>query len=550
MSFETHEVTNQPPPLVDYNPFTADRTLVAAVEREGAAFALAELSAFGARLGKAETIEQGELANRYGPVLRTVDRFGQRADRVEFHPAWHHMLELGVAAGLHAAPWGEARPGAHVARAAGVILQAQIEAGVQCPMTMTYGVVPALQRQPEIAAVWLPRLVTRRYDARFIPADGKTGALMGMGMTEKQGGSDLRSNATRARPEGAGGPGAAYRLTGHKWFFSAPMCDAFLVLAQAPGGLSCFFLPRFLPDGTLNAIRLQRLKEKLGNRSNASSEIELHDAYALMVGEEGRGIPNIIEMATYTRLDCGLGTTGLMRAAVSQAAHHARHRLAFQHRLIDQPLMANVIADLEIEVEAATVLVMRLARAFDRQDDPAEGALRRLLTPAVKYWICKRGPILAAEAMEVLGGNGYVEEGPMPRLYREMPVNSIWEGSGNVMCLDMLRALGRSPEGMEALAALVGAVRGRIPALDRAADALVAELRDPAGAEARARRVTERLALVVQGALLCRVGPDNVAEAFARSRLERDHGGVFGTLPHDVDLAGIAARAVPSSWTA
>jgi putative acyl-CoA dehydrogenase len=543
--FTTHEVFNQPPPLVDYDLFRSDRALVEAVEREGGSWANGRLSAFGTQLGRAQTIEWGFQANRNPPVLQSFDRFGWRRDTVEFHPAYHQLMTLAVDAGVHTAPWAEPRAGAHVARGATVHMLCQIEAGVQCPITMTYGVVPALKRQADIAAEWLPRLYSRRYDPRFLPASEKTGALMGMGMTEKQGGSDLRNNTTRAEPEAAGGPGAAYRLTGHKWFFSAPMCDAFLVLAQAPKGPSCFFLPRWTPDGEVNALRLQRLKDKLGNRANASSEVEFQGARAWLVGEEGRGIPGIIEMATYTRLDCALGSAGLMRQAVAQAIHHARHRTVFQRHLVDQPLMTGVLADLALESEAATALALRLARAFDRQDDPGETALRRLMTPAAKYWICKRGITLAGEAMEVLGGNGYVEESLMPRIYREMPVNSIWEGSGNIMCLDVLRALQRTLEAGDALRAELMPARGSEARLDRfleRLDALLAARPD----ETQARRLAEMLVLAVQGALLVRFAPPAVADAFCASRLGDERGGTFGTLPGRVDLAGIVERAAPA----
>jgi len=542
--FTTHEVFNQPPPLVDYNLFKSDRALVEAVAREDGGWAAEPLANFGRRLGSAETIDWGFQANRTSPVLQTHDRFGRRRDIVEFHPAWHQLMTLAVGEGLHTGPWAAPRPGAHVARAAQVYMQAQIEAGVQCPLTMTYGVVPTLRHQPEIARDWLPLLYSRRYDPRFLPAIEKTGVLMGMGMTEKQGGSDLRSNSTRATPEGAGGPGAAYRLVGHKWFFSAPMCDAFLVLAQAPKGLSCFFLPRCTPDGAVNAIRLQRLKDKLGNRSNASSEVEFQGAEAWLIGDEGRGIPTIIEMATYTRLDCALGSAGQMRQAVAQAIHHAEHRTAFQRRLVDQPLMTSVLADLALEAEAAMVLALRLARAFDRQDDESESAFRRLMTPAAKYWICKRGIVLAGEAMEVLGGSGYVEESIMPRLYREMPVNSIWEGSGNVMCLDVLRALTRSPEAAAALSDELAPARGADPRLDAALarlDAALAARPD----ESAARRLTQMLVTAVQGALLTRFAPPAVADAFCASRLGAEPMAAFGTLPAGLDLAAIVARAAP-----
>jgi putative acyl-CoA dehydrogenase len=542
---ETHSVTNQPPPLADYDLFSIDQALTGAVAAEGAGWAASDLADFGKRLGTAETLALGDLANRSSPILHTFDRYGHRIDEVEFHPAWHQLMTLAVGQGLHSAPWAEPKPGAHVARAAGVYLMCQVEAGVQCPVTMTYGSVPALKRQPEIAAEWLPRIYSRTYDGRFRPGPEKTGALIGMGMTEKQGGSDLRANQTRAEPVAARGPAQPYRLTGHKWFLSAPMCDAFLVLAQAEAGPTCFFLPRWTPDGERNAIRIQRLKDKLGNRSNASSEVEFDGALGWAVGDEGRGIPTIIEMANYTRLDCALGTSGLMRQAVAQAAHHASYRTAFQKKLIDQPLMQNVVADLAVEAEAAMRLALRLARAYDRPDDPAEAAFARLVTPAAKYWICKRGPMLAAEAMEVLGGNGYVEEGPMPRLYREMPVNSIWEGSGNIMCLDVLRAAGRSPDSIDAAMAELKSAAGA----DRRFDAFCTRLGDDFAArtphEGEARRIVERLVLALQGALLLKHADVAVVDAFCASRLTGDHGGAFGTLPPGLDAGRIARAAAP-----
>jgi putative acyl-CoA dehydrogenase len=543
--FATHEVRNQPPPLVDYDLFGSDRALQEAVRREGADWAAPSLAGFGRALGRAETIEWGFQANRNPPVLHSFDRYGNRRDAIDFHPAWHSLMALAIGEGVHTGPWAGPRPGAHVARAAQVYMQCQIEAGVQCPITMTYGVVPALRRQADIAAEWLPRLFSRRYDPRFRPAREKTGALMGMGMTEKQGGSDLRSNSTLAEPVVSGGPGQPYRLTGHKWFFSAPMCDAFLVLAQAPKGISCFFVPRWTQDGTLNALRLRRLKDKLGNRSNASSEVEFERALGFLVGEEGRGIPIIIEMATYTRLDCAVASAGLMRQALAQAVHHAQHRTVFQRHLVDQPLMTNVLADLALEAEAAMALGLRMARAFDRQDDAGETAFRRLTTPAAKYWVCKRSITFAGEAMEVLGGNGYVEDSMMPRLYREMPVNSIWEGSGNVMCLDVLRALQRTPEAGEALRAELAAAKGGDPRLDRFAASLEATLRASPD-EAVARRLAERLVLALQAALLVRFAPAPIADAFCASRLEGDHGGAFGTLPAGLDLRAIVERAAPA----
>lgn len=541
--FETHEVFNQPPPLIDVNLYTGDRPLQDAVEREGAGWAHRQLAEQGAELGRAETIEAGALANRHLPVLQTFDRFGRRRDVVEFHPAWHRMMALGIRYGLHAGPWEDGRAGSHVARAAGVILHAQVEAGTQCPMTMTYGSVPALRRQAEVAGPWLPKILSTVYDERFRPVTEKTGAIVGMGMTEKQGGSDVRSNTTAAEPVGPGGPGREYRITGHKWFLSAPMCDAFLVLAQTQGGLSCFFVPRWLPDGELNTIRLQRLKDKLGNKSNASSEVEFQRAAGWLLGEEGRGVPTILEMGTYTRLDCALGSSGLMRQALSQALHHASYRTAFQRHLVDQPLMANVLADLAIEVEAGIALSLRLARAFDRQSDETEGLFRRLVTPAAKYWVCKRAVAVSFEAMEVLGGNGYVEESPMPRLYRETPVNSIWEGSGNVMCLDVLRAAIRYPRAVEAFFGELALAKGGDARLDAAMGRLRAAFADRNGLEARSRRLVEQMMVALQGALLVRHAPAAVADAFCASRLDGDWGQTFGTLPAGADHRAVIDRA-------
>ncbi|MBM3491934.1 MAG: isovaleryl-CoA dehydrogenase [Alphaproteobacteria bacterium] len=537
--FATHMVENQPPALVDYELYATDPALQEAVAREDAGWAAAELAAWGRRLGSAEAIDAGFQANQNPPRLLSHDRQGNRLDRVEFHPAYHWLMQQVLGQGLHTGPWAAPRPGAHVARAAGVILAVQIEAGVQCPTTMTYASYAALRQALGLLSSLSRPLLSRQYDHRFLPIADKAGITIGMGMTEKQGGSDLRTNSTAAGPAGDG----AYRLTGHKWFLSAPMSDAFLVLARAPGGLTCCFVPRVLPDGRANALRLQRLKPKLGNHANASAEVEFEGAHALPVGEEGRGIPTIIEMATYTRLDCALGSTGVMRQAVVQALHHARHRTAFQRRLVDQPLMAAVLADLALESEAATALSLRLARAFDRQDDAAETAFRRLMTPVAKYWICKRGPALAAEAMEVLGGGGYVEESILPRLYRELPVNSIWEGSGNVMCLDVLRALAREPGAAAAFEAELAAAAG----LDRRYDAFLAELRaelgEREGLEGRARRLVERMALAVQAGLLLRFAPAAVAEAFLASRLAGAWSGAFGTLPRGADVRAIVDRA-------
>jgi putative acyl-CoA dehydrogenase len=543
----THDVTNQPPPLENINLFNTDSALCEAVIREGAGWAQEKLSHLGAALGRAETLKLGALANQFPPQLKTHDRFGNRRDEVEFHPAWHELMTMMVAHGVHAQPWAEPREGAHVARAAAYVLHAQVENGTQCPLTMTYAVYPVLKKQavnsPWIREAWLPKIVSAKYDPRFLPVEQKTGALIGMGMTEKQGGSDVRANTTRATLI----PGSAneYRITGHKWFFSAPMCDGFLVLAQAPGGLSCFFMPRFTPDGSLNTIRIQRLKDKLGNKSNASGEVEFFDAYALLLGDEGRGVPTILEMGTYTRLDCAIGSAGMMRMAVAQATHHAQHRMAFGKKLAQQPLMQNVLADLALEAEAATALVMRLARAFDKQDDENESALRRLLTPAVKYWVCKRGPMLAAEAMEVLGGNGYVEESIMPRIYREMPLNSIWEGSGNVMCLDVLRAAGKTPQALQLVFDELAQAKGADARLDDYVAQVKQAFADDSQLEIRARRLTEMLCLALQGSLLVRFAPSAVADAFCASRLSKNFAGAFGALPPSCEFAALIERATP-----
>lgn len=538
------EVLNQPPPLEPYNLFGSDRALVEAVEREGAGWARDDLLAYGGRLGTPHAARLGLLANRDTPRLHTHDRQGRRLDWVEFHPAYHELMALLVGQGLHASPWSDPAPGAQVHRAAGLYMTGQVEAGTSCPISMTYAAIPVLRRaSPEIQA-WLPKLYSRTYDPAHRPVAEKAGALVGMGMTEKQGGSDVRSNAARATPLRASGPGEAYRIDGHKWFMSAPMCDAFLVLAQAPGGLSCFFLPRWTPDGELNGLRFQRLKDKLGNRSNASSEVDFHGALGRLVGDEGRGVPTIIEMANHTRLDNVVASAGVQRQALAQAIHHARHRTAFQRRLVDQPLMTAVLADMALEVEAATALAFRLARAFDAEDDLAESRLRRLLTPAAKYWVCKRGPVLAAEALEVLGGNGYVEDSGLPRLYRELPVYSIWEGSANVMCLDVLRALRREPEALGALEAELAPARGADAGLDARIAAMLAAARE-GPAEAGLRSWVRDLALTLQAALLVRSAPAFVAEGFLASRMAGD-GGAFGTLPAGAALREIVERAAPA----
>jgi len=531
------EVDNQPPPLEPYNLFSSDASLRAAVKRERASWAEDGLQALGATLGKPETVKLGFDANKFSPQLRTFDRYGHRVDEVDFHPAWHELMAIALRAGLHSSPWAGPKPGAHVARAAGTYMLTQIESGVYCPIAMTYGSVPTLRQAPDVAKAWLPKIFAREYDRRFMPVAGKTAALIGMGMTENQGGSDLRTNTTRAEPAGDG----TFRLHGHKWFMSAPMCDAFLVLAQSPKGLSCFFMPRWTPDGARNAVHINRLKDKLGNKSNASSEVEFHGAYALLVGEEGRGIPTIIEMGNYTRLDCCIGSSGLMRQAVAQAIHHARHRTAFQKKLIDQPLMENVLADLALESEAAAALTFRLARAYDEEDEIAL-VIRRVATPAAKFWICKRAPALAYEAMEVLGGSGYIEESIMPRLYREAPVNSIWEGSGNVMCLDVLRAIARTPN---AGAVLHGEIDTGDTRLKSFAGKLLERLAGPErNDEAQARALTRDLVLALQAALLIKHAPPAVADAFCASRLGGDTS-AFGLLPRGLDLRAIVERAAP-----
>jgi putative acyl-CoA dehydrogenase len=541
----THEVLNQAPPLEGYNLYEQDQPLVEAVRREGAEWAEPRIRALGDLLG-GEPLEWGRLADEHPPVLRTHDRTGHRIDEVEFHPAWHKMLALGVEHGLHSLPWNEPVPGAHVARAAMFMIHGQVEGGTGCPISMTYSAIPALRAQPELAEEWEPRLRSNQYDRRLVPADEKAGCLSGMAMTEKQGGSDVRANTTTAVPLNGGGPGAEYELTGHKWFCSAPMCDVFLVLAQAPGGLSCFLLPRVLPDGTRNRFFLQRLKDKLGNRSNASSEVEFDGAWAQLIGEEGRGVPAIIEMVNHTRLDCVLGSTLGMRYGVAQATHHTAHRSAFGKLLIDQPLMQNVLADLCIESEAATLTAMRLARAYDDAgDDREETLFKRLATAVAKYWICKRGPMHAAEALECFGGNGFVEESGMPRLYRGAPLNSIWEGSGNVISLDVLRALVKTPEALDAFMAEIDRAAGAEPRLEGFVTELKKELSDFGEIELRARGVVERMALALQGSLLVRHGHPAVADAFCATRLAEEGGRAFGTLPPGVDCAAIIERHRP-----
>jgi len=559
--WKTHEVFNQAQPIEGRNVFADDTALVEAIEREGAGWAKERASELGELIGGEPQQVWGWQANENRPVLKTHDRYGNRIDEVEFHPAWHQLMRMGVEHELHALPWRETeKPAAHVARAAMYMTAMQAEAGYACPITMTFAVVPALRAQPELAAEWEPLVTATTYDPRSVPAAEKGSAIAGMAMTEKQGGSDVRANTTIARPLNGGGAGAEYELIGHKWFCSAPMSDLFLVLAQAqspsgePEGLSCYLMPRILPDGTRNAMHIQRLKDKLGNHSNASSEIELHGAWARMVGEPGRGVPTIIEMVGHTRLDCVIGGAAGMRAAVVNATHHTAGRAAFGKLLIDQPLMRNVLADLCLESEAATALAMRLARAYDEAAADAESGedksdaqlFKRLATAVGKYWVCKRGPNHAFEAMECLGGAGYVEESGMPRLYREAPLVSIWEGSGNVISLDVLRALVREPRSLEVFLHELKLAHGA----DARLDAKVAELEsqfasDPASLETRARKVVESMALCLQGSLLVRHAPAAVADAFCAARLAGEGGLEYGTLPAGADLQTIIARGRP-----
>jgi putative acyl-CoA dehydrogenase len=554
--FDTHQVFNQPAPFENVNLFDCDLALQEALVREGGGWAAAALRELGRTLGRAETLDLGRQANANGPRLVSFDRTGKRIDEVEFHPSWHQLMGLMIGAGAHASPWDSGQAGAQVARAAQYLLFGQVENGAQCPVTMTYASVPALRQAGALAAKWLPKILSRRYDPRSLPIEQKYGALIGMGMTEKQGGTDVRANTTRAEPIdpleaqrlfGAQGEGA-WRIVGHKWFFSAPQSDAHLILAQTDdsgsAGLSCFFVPRFLPDASRNQVRVQRLKDKLGNRSNASSEVEFCGATGWMVGKPGRGIPTILEMGSHTRLDCVIGSAAIMRAALTHALHHARHRAAFGRKLAEQPLMQNVLADLALESEAASAFALRLARCFDQMDDPAQALLARILTPAGKYWLCKRGPAFGAEAMEVMGGNGYVEDGPLARLYREAPVNSIWEGSGNVMCLDLLRAFGKTPAAREALGAELAIAGNADPDYAAYCVRLLADLDGPQADEYSARRLAERIVIAVQAALLLRHAPAFVADAFVRSRVAQDVGGAFGRLPAGVDCAAILARAL------
>ena len=544
----THDVFNQSQALTDYNLFEGNQGLRAALALHAPDLDTGALARLGALCGSADMQAHARMANVATPQLRSHDRFGRRIDQVEFHPAYHQLMAAAVGAGLHAAPWGAgAGAHAHVQRAAGFMMFTELEPSVLCPISMTYAVMPALRANAAVYADWALGLASRQYDARGLLWRDKNGLTMGMGMTEKQGGSDVRANTTQARLDGNDSWGAHYRVTGHKWFMSAPMCDAFLILAQTPSGLSCLFLPRVLPDGSRNDIRIMRLKDKLGNKANASSEVEFVDATAWLVGDEGRGVAQILEMGMMTRLDCALGTAGLMRQALSLALQHTGQRQAFGKPLVAHALMRQVLADLALESEAACALALRLARAFDRPNDPHEMAMARLLTPVAKFWICKRGSHFAQEAMECLGGNGYVEEGGegvMARIYREMPLNSIWEGAGNIMALDLLRAL-RKPEAVQALTAEFAAARGADRALDGLCDRLLSAI-DGLVDEAQARRLSQDLALALQACLLRQSAPDFVFDAFCTSRLAGHWGMVFGTLDAGADLDAIIDRAQPT----
>ena len=537
----THAVTNQPPLLAPYDA-SEDPVLMEGLHREGAAWAEEDIRRLGLRAGSTEAQEWADQANRHEPELRTHDRYGNRVDEVDFHPSWHHLMRTAVAEGLAGTPWSKDRPGAHVARTAGGLVWGHTEAGHGCPTSMTYAAIPALRKEPELAKVYEPLLTGRAYEPGLRVPTEKRGLLAGMGMTEKQGGSDVRTNTTAATPTAESG---VYTLLGHKWFTSAPMCDVFLVLAQAPGGLSCFLVPRILPDGSRNTFRIQRLKDKLGNRSNASSEPEFDGTVAWLVGPEGQGVKTIIEMVNCTRLDCVMMSATLMRRTLVEAGHHARHRSAFGARLVDQPLMRNVLADLTLESEAATTLTLRLAGAADRavRGDTGEQAFRRIATAVGKYWVTKRGPAFTAEALECLGGNGYVEDSGMPRHYREAPLLSIWEGSGNVNALDVLRALRRAPDTAQALFGELALAQGA----DARLDASVARLKNllSTASETGARRLVEHMALTLQASLLVRHAPSAVADAFCATRLGGDWGHAFGTLPDAADLDAILTRALP-----
>ena len=543
----THEVENQPQPLENYNLYLADTALQSAVEREGASWAFSDLIAFGELAGQRESIERGFQANKYQPELRTHDRYGHRIDQVDFHPSYHQLMTTAIEHGLHASPWSDPKPGAHVARAAKYYLHTQVEAAHGCPITMTFAAIPALRHQPNLLREWAPKIMARTYDPSNRPHTEKSAITIGMAMTEKQGGSDVRRNTTRAYPIGQTGPGEAYELVGHKWFVSAPMCDAFLVLAQTDNGLSCFLVPRWRPDGSKNPLQIQQLKQKMGNAANASSETELRGALGWMVGEEGRGVRTIIEMVATTRYDCMIGSSSGMRQAAAQAIHHASNREAFGARLSEQPLMQNLLADLALESEAAMTYTMRIARAMDNQDNEHEKLLSRIATPIGKYWICKRTPNHAYEAMEVIGGSGVMENHIMPRLFRESPVNAIWEGSGNVQCLDILRSIEKQPDVLDAYFMELQKAQGANRHFDTFLNDIKSEFTDTNTLQYRGRTIADKMALGLQAALLLQHSTSNVADAFCLSRLASNGGLNYGTMPTEVNCAAIVERAAPTS---
>jgi putative acyl-CoA dehydrogenase len=544
--YATHEVMNQATPLTGHNAFTGDRLLTEIAARDQAGWADKLLAEAGATVASARVAELAREANRHTPELRTHDRFGHRIDEIAFHPAWHELMSLAIGHGTHSLAWTAARPGGHVARGLLSYLWNQGESGICCPLGMTYSAIPALRLQPDLAAIWEPFVVSTHYDATPAPMQRKAGGTVGMTLTEKQAGSDLRATQTAARPAGTRrGPGEAYLIDGHKWFFSAPQSDLFVTLAQTDRGLSCFLLPGWLPDGTRNRLLIQRLKDKCGNKSNASSEIEYRGAFGWLVGEEGQGIKVALAMTHLTRLDFAIGSAGLMRRAVSEAIHHATSRRAFQKRLIDQPLMQNVVADLALEVEAATLLAFRLARAVDDEQagDADAGLLVRIGTPVGKFWNCKRAVGVVHEALECHGGNGFIEEGPMARLYREAPLNGIWEGSGNIIALDVLRAAARSPDSIPAFIAELRQAKGGDRRLDRMVERLQDELGSAREPEARGRRIVEQMAIALQASLLIRHSPQALADAFCVTRLGGDQGAVYGSLPAGLDQRAIVERA-------
>ncbi|SPJ17086.1 putative acyl-CoA dehydrogenase AidB [Burkholderiales bacterium] len=553
MSWQTHEIVNQFDELTDYNVFSTDAALAEGVQRAGAGWFATALTRYGARIGSAQSYRMADEANRYVPELKAFDRRGRRIDQVDYHPSWHALLASFREAGFVSLAFADERPGRWAAAAAGFYLHAQVEAGTMCPASMTQGCIPLLQKEPALWSLLRDRLYANGYDARDLPLAQKTSVWIGMGMTEKQGGSDVRSNTTTATPLAAAGRGAEYRLRGHKWFFSAPMCDAHLVVARSQAGFSCFYVPRWCPDGTRNSVQIQRLKSKLGNRSNASSEVEFLDAWGLLMGEEGHGIRTIIEMASYTRLSCVIASAAIVRQCLVQALAYARQRQAFGRRLAEQPLMRAVLADLAIESEAGTVLMLRLAQAFENAAAPEQRAWTRIMTPAAKFWVCKRALELSGEALEVFGGNGYVDDSPMARLYREAPVNSIWEGSGNVMCLDVMRALGREPDAARMLLDELGRLGGDEARIHAELQALRRDLDLPPDAlEALGRSFVQRLVLVAQACLLRASAPAAVAEGFLATRLRGPWGQVVGAidtrqLAVDALLQRSYALAVPNA---